>query len=159
VQRPHIQEIVDTDLSALRIVGRWVERYRPIQKRANVPRLLEEFSRSLYEEIDYLNEGENAERFAENFKDDPEVRVPHVVWSHTTRRVLTLEDVGGIKITDYASIEAAGIDRAEVASRLLNTYFKQIFEDAFFMRIHTPVICSWRLGRHKAKPIPGSWYS
>lgn len=132
VQRPHIQEIVDTDLSALRIVGRWVERYGPIQKRANVPRLLEEFSRSLYEEIDYLNEGKNAERFAENFKDDPEVRVPHVVWSHTTRRVLTLEDVGGIKITDYASIEAAGIDRAEVASRLLNTYFKQIFEDAFF---------------------------
>ncbi|MEN6570825.1 MAG: AarF/ABC1/UbiB kinase family protein [Anaerolineaceae bacterium] len=132
VQRPHIDEIVETDLSAIRIVGRWVEKYRPIRKHVNVPRLLEEFSRSLYEEIDYLHEGHNAEKFAENFKEDPNVRVPHVVWSHTTRRVLILEDVGGIKITDYAAIEAAGINRAEVAKRLLDTYLKQVFEDAFF---------------------------
>jgi predicted unusual protein kinase regulating ubiquinone biosynthesis (AarF/ABC1/UbiB family) len=94
--------------------------------------LMEEFSRSLYEEIDYLNEGKNAETFAENFKEKPEVRVPRVIWSHTTKRVLTLEDVGGIKITDYAAIEAAGIDRTEVAKRLLDTYLKQIFEDGFF---------------------------
>lgn len=132
VQRPHIEEIVNIDLSALYIVGRWVENYRPISKRANVPKLMEEFSRSLYEEIDYLHEGNNAEEFAENFKEDVKVRVPHVIWSHTTKRVLTLEDVGGIKITDYAAIEAAGIDRAEVAKRLLDTYLKQIFEDGFF---------------------------
>jgi predicted unusual protein kinase regulating ubiquinone biosynthesis (AarF/ABC1/UbiB family) len=132
VQRPHIEEIVETDLAALKIVGRWVQNYPPIKKRANVPMLMEEFSRSLYEEIDYLNEGKNAETFAENFKEKPEVRVPRVIWSHTTKRVLTLEDVGGIKITDYAAIEAAGIDRTEVAKRLLDTYLKQIFEDGFF---------------------------
>ncbi|HTX78720.1 MAG TPA: AarF/ABC1/UbiB kinase family protein, partial [Longilinea sp.] len=132
VQRPHIEEIVDVDLSALKIVGGWLQRYPPIAKRANVPRLIEEFSRSLNEEIDYLHEGKNAETFAENFKDDPGVRVPKVIWSHTTRRVLTLEDVGGIKITDYAAIEAAGIDRSEVATRLLDTYLKQVFEDGFF---------------------------
>ncbi len=132
VQRPLIDEIIETDLSALRIVGRWVERYQPISKRANVPKLLEEFSRSLYEEIDYMHEGKNAETFAANFKDDPKVRVPRVIWSHTTKRVLTLEDVGGIKITDYAAIEDAGIDRGEVATRLFDTYLKQIFEDGFF---------------------------
>lgn len=132
VQRPRIEEIVKVDLAALRIVGGWLQRYRPIRKHANVPRLLDEFSRSLYEEIDYLNEGKNAETFAENFKEVPGVRVPKVIWDHTTRRVLTLEDVGGIKITDYAVIEAAGIDRAEVAKRLLDTYLKQIFEDGFF---------------------------
>jgi len=132
VQRPRIEEIVAVDLAALRIVGGWLQRYRPIRKHANVPRLLDEFSRALYEEIDYLNEGKNAETFAENFKDDAKVRVPQVIWSHTTRRVLTLEDVGGIKITDYAAIEAAGIDRAAVAKRLLDTYLKQIFEDGFF---------------------------
>ena len=132
VQRPHIEEIVAVDLAALRIVGGWLQRYRPIRKHANVPRLLDEFSRALYEEIDYLNEGKNAETFGENFKDDAKVRVPQVIWSHTTRRVLTLEDVGGIKITDYAAIEAAGIDRAAVAKRLLDTYLKQIFEDGFF---------------------------
>ena len=132
VQRSRIEEMVATDLSALKIVGGWLEKYRPISKRANVPMLLEEFSRSIYEEMDYINEGKNAEKFAENFKEDPRVRVPLVVWSHTRRRVLTLEDVEGIKITDYAAIEAAGIDRSEVAHRLLDTYLQQIFEDAFF---------------------------
>ena len=132
VQRPQIEELVKTDLAALKVVGRWIEKHPPIKKRVNVPRLMEEFSQSLYEEMDYLNEGKNAEKFAENFKDHKEVRVPQVIWSHTTQRVLTLEDVGGIKITDYAAIEAAGIDRDEVARRLLDTYLKQIFEDGFF---------------------------
>jgi predicted unusual protein kinase regulating ubiquinone biosynthesis (AarF/ABC1/UbiB family) len=132
VQRPHIPQIVDVDLQALRVVGRWVQYYRPVRKRANVPALLEEFSRSLYEEMDYLAEGRNAETFAENFKNDPGVCVPRVVWSHTTRRVLTLENVTAIKVTDYSAIEAAGLDRAQVAQRLFKTYLKQIFEDHFF---------------------------
>ncbi len=55
-----------------------------------------------------------------------------MVWSHTTRRVLTLQDVSAIKITDYAAIDAAGIDRREVARRLFDTYLKQVFEDGFF---------------------------
>jgi predicted unusual protein kinase regulating ubiquinone biosynthesis (AarF/ABC1/UbiB family) len=58
--------------------------------------------------------------------------VPGVIWSHTTLRVLTLEDVGAVKITDYTGIEAAGISRAEVARRLLDVYLKQVFEDGFF---------------------------
>jgi predicted unusual protein kinase regulating ubiquinone biosynthesis (AarF/ABC1/UbiB family) len=132
VQRPQIEEIVKVDLAALTIVGGWLEKYPAISKHASVPRLLEEFSRSLYEEIDYMHEGNNAEIFAEYFKDDPHVRVPQVIWSHTTRRVLTLEDVCGIKITDYAAIEAAGINRHEVAERLVDTYLQQVFEDAFF---------------------------
>jgi predicted unusual protein kinase regulating ubiquinone biosynthesis (AarF/ABC1/UbiB family) len=132
VQRPHIEEIVKVDMAALRIVGGWLQKYPPIRKRADVPKLMEEFSRSLYEEIDYLHEGKNAEIFAENFSDIQNVRVPKVIWSHTTKRVLTLEDVGGIKITDYEAIEAVGIDRTEVAKRLLNTYLKQVFEDGFF---------------------------
>jgi predicted unusual protein kinase regulating ubiquinone biosynthesis (AarF/ABC1/UbiB family) len=132
VQRPHIQDIVEADLAALRVAGGWLQRVKAVRRHANVPALIDEFSRSLYEEIDYLREGKNAERFAANFKDMPEVVVPTVVWSHTTRRVLTLEDVGSIKITDYAGIEAAGISRAEVADKLVDVYMKQIFEDGFF---------------------------
>ena len=132
VQRPHIEDIVNVDLSAIRIVGGWLQKYKPIQKHANVSKLLEEFSDSLYEEIDYINEGKNAEVFAENFRDLPNVCVPKVIWSRTTKRVLTLENVMGIKITDYDAIEAAGIDRSAVAKRLFNTYLKQIFEDRFF---------------------------
>lgn len=132
IQRPNIQQIVETDLSALRVVSRWINYYPPIRKRADIPALLDEFSRSLHEEIDYLNEGKNAETFAANFAGSPQVRVPRVYWGTTTRCVLTLEEVQGIKITDYERIEAAGISRAEVAERLFNTYLKQIFEDCYF---------------------------
>jgi predicted unusual protein kinase regulating ubiquinone biosynthesis (AarF/ABC1/UbiB family) len=132
VQRPDIETIVATDLAALRTVGNWLHRYRPIRRRADVPKLLEEFTRILYEEMDYLAEGRNAETFAANFADRPGVLVPHVAWSYTTRRVLTLEDVYGIKITNYDAITAAGVDRAEVARRLFNTYLQQIFDDGFF---------------------------
>ena len=106
-------------------------RYRPIREHADVPALLREFSTTLYEEIDYEQEADNAEIFYENFADDPDVHVPRVVRALSTRRVLTLEDVYAIKITDYDEITAAGIDRGEVAERLLGTYLQQIFEDGF----------------------------
>jgi predicted unusual protein kinase regulating ubiquinone biosynthesis (AarF/ABC1/UbiB family) len=132
VQRPEIQKIVEADLAAVRAAGAWLQRFRSVRRHADVPGLIEEFSRSLFEELDYVHEGKNAERFAANFADRAEVVVPGVVWSHTTRRVLTLEDVGAIKITDYRAIEDAGIDRGEVAEKLLDVYLKQVFEDAFF---------------------------
>jgi predicted unusual protein kinase regulating ubiquinone biosynthesis (AarF/ABC1/UbiB family) len=132
IQRPHIEQLIEVDLSALRQVGGWLKKYPPVAKRVDVPALIEEFSTTIREEVDYLAEGRNAEIFSENFKDLHQVHVPRVAWSHTTRRVLTLEDVFAIKITDYEAISAAGIDRQEVANVLLDTYLKQIFEDGFF---------------------------
>jgi predicted unusual protein kinase regulating ubiquinone biosynthesis (AarF/ABC1/UbiB family) len=132
VQRPDIEKIINTDMAALRTVGDWLRRYRPINRRVDVRVLLGEFDRILHEEIDYLAEGRNAETFSTNFSGDASVRVPYVVWTHTTKRVLTLENVWAIKITDYESLEKAGIDRAEVASKLFDVYLKQIFDDRFF---------------------------
>ena len=131
VQRPFIESIVEVDLSALKRVGNWLMRYRPVREHADVPALLLEFSATVREEIDYLNEAGNAEKFFKNFKDDPDVHVPRVVKSHSTLRVLTLEDVYAIKITDYAEITKVGIERGHVAKKLLDTYLKQIFEDGF----------------------------
>jgi len=132
IQRPHIQQIVEADLAAIRVAGRWLQRMESVRRHVHLPALIDEFSRTLFEEIDYVQEGKNAERLAASFKGREEVRVPDVIWSHTTRRVLTLQDVGAIKITNYAAIEAAGIDRGKVANRLLDTYLKQVFEDGFF---------------------------
>jgi predicted unusual protein kinase regulating ubiquinone biosynthesis (AarF/ABC1/UbiB family) len=132
VQRPNVEALIATDLAALRTVGGWLRRYPPIRRRADVPALLAEFTRILYAEIDYVAEGGNAEAFAANFAGDPGVRVPAVVWTHTTKRALTLEDVYAIKITDYAAITAAGIDRADVAERLFQTYLTQIFAHGLF---------------------------
>ena len=132
IQRPFIDQLIEVDLSAIRQVGGWLQKYPPLAKRVEVPSLIEEFSTSIREEVDYLAEGRNAEIFAENFKEVARVHVPRVVWTHTTRRVLTLEDVFAIKITDYEAITVAGINRSEVANALLDTYLKQIFEDGFF---------------------------
>ena len=131
VQRPDIPGIIEADLAAIRVAARWLARSRTVRKHVNVPALLEEFARSLSEEIDYLREGANVERFARNFAAQPDVRVPAVVWSHTTRRVLTLEDVGAIKIMDGPALGAAGVSRRRVAERLMATYLKQVFEDGF----------------------------
>ena len=132
IQRPFIEQLIEVDLSALRRFGGWLKRYKPVAKRVNVPALIEEFSAITHAEVDYIAEGRNAELFADNFKEIRKVHVPRVVKSLTTRRVLVLEDVYSIKITDYDSIIKAGIDRADVAKELLDTYLKQIFEDGFF---------------------------
>ena len=132
VQRPHIEAVVEVDLAALRRVGGWLQRYKPVSERANVPGLIEEFATTTLEEIDYLAEAGNAEAFSANFADNPRVHVPCAVWELSTRRVLTLEDVSAIKLGDYDAITAAGIDRARVAEVLVETYMQQIFEDGFF---------------------------
>lgn len=131
IQRPHIQQVIEVDLAALRRVGRWLTRYRPIASRANVPGLIEEFAHTSLNEVEYLAEAANAERFAENFAADPRVKVPRIVWELTSRRVLTLEDVSAIKIADHAAITAAGIDRGQVATVLVESYLQQIFQDSF----------------------------
>lgn len=132
IQRPFIDQLIDVDFSALRRVAGWLQRYEPIRKRVDVPALIEELSDTVHREVDYLTEGQNAEKFGANFVTRKRVHVPRIAWSHTTKRVLTLENVYAIKITDYEAISASGIDRSEVANVLFDTYLKQIFEDQFF---------------------------
>jgi predicted unusual protein kinase regulating ubiquinone biosynthesis (AarF/ABC1/UbiB family) len=132
VQRPFIEQVVEVDLAALRRVGGWLQRYKPVSKRADVPALVEEFAATTREEIDYIAEAKNAETFSANFESNPRIHAPQVVWDLSTRRVLTLENVAAIKLGDYEAITAAGIDRAAVAKCLLDAYMQQILEDGFF---------------------------
>lgn len=132
VQRPGIGEVVDTDLSALRKVARWLMRFRFIADRVDASALVEEFGRISRLEIDYLNEGANAERFAEESGEDPRIGYPRVAWEQTTRRVLTLSDVSAVKIKDLEGIRAAGIDPGQVARELASVLFDQLFGTGFF---------------------------
>jgi predicted unusual protein kinase regulating ubiquinone biosynthesis (AarF/ABC1/UbiB family) len=153
IQRPGIRELIAVDLKALARVLGWLKRYRPISRRANLDALFEEFSSTIWEELDYLQEAENAGRFADMLHGDPGIRVPSVFQEHTTRSVITLEDVYFIKITDYAAIEGAGVDRSEVADRLFRTYLLQIFQEGFFhadphpgnLFVEPPGTEGWRL--------------
>ncbi len=132
VLRPGIEQIVEVDLAALRRVGRWASRVKLINRRADAPALVEEFATTSLEEIDYVHEAINVERFAGDFADDPRVRTPVVVWERSARRVLTLSDVTAIKITDVDALLAAGIDPNAVAAELARATFEQIFVAGFF---------------------------
>jgi len=132
VLRPGIHSLVATDLKALGVVAGWAMKLPFIRRRANVPALLDEFSVVLWRELDYRQEARNAERFQAMFAADPGVYIPQVYPAYSTGCVLTLEDVSAIKITDYAAISAAGVDRRDVARRLVDTYLEMVFIERFF---------------------------
>ena len=132
VLRPGIEQIVEVDIKALRQVGRILARVKLVSRRADAPALVEEFAQTCYEEINYLNEAQNLERFAKNFENDTRVNPPEIVWERTSRRVLTLSDVTAIKITDVESLEKAGINPSAVATELARITFEQFFVTGFF---------------------------
>lgn len=131
VQRPRIECLVETDLAAIRLAVNWLKLYPPVSKRVDLGRLYDEFSHTTRRELDFVQEGRNADRFAADFASDQGVYIADVYWDYTTRRVLTLENVASIKIDDLLAIEAAGISRAQVARKLYDTYLEQIFVHSF----------------------------
>ena len=132
VQRPHIEQLVRMDLGSLKFVIRVISRFVATGTFIDLMGVYREFERTVYEEIDYVTEAANCKRFQEMFQDDPTIYIPAVYEDFTTRRVLVLEWIDGIKINDYAALEAAGIDRLEVANRTVQAYFHQFFDEGFF---------------------------
>ncbi|MEN9938011.1 MAG: hypothetical protein RLZZ387_4590 [Chloroflexota bacterium] len=132
VQRPRIDEIVEIDLSAIHWAVRLVKNYPLIRRRADLERLFEEFARVLREELDYVQEAQSGLTFRANFATTPGVAFPEPYPERSTRRVLVMERMAGIKISDYAALGRAGVNRAELATRLNNAFLKQFFLDGFF---------------------------
>lgn len=132
IQRPGIEAIVTVDLAAIRTGVSWLKRYGPIRRRADLDALFAEFSRTLYQELDYLAEGRNAEKFAADFADWKEIRIPKIHWELSTRRVLVMDDIGAIKISDVAAYTAQGVSAPAVAQTLFKFYLQQVFVNGFF---------------------------
>ena len=132
VQRTNIEQLVRMDLNSLKFVIRVITRFVNTGNLIDLMSFYREFERTVYEEIDYITEAANCKRFQEMFQDDPTIYIPKVYDEYTTRRVLVLEWIDGIKINEYAALEAAGIDRLEVANRTVQAYFHQFFEEGFF---------------------------
>jgi len=132
VQRPGIDVLVAVDLEAVRTAVRWLKRWGPIRRRADVDALYDEFCRTLNMELDYLAEGRNIERFRSDFKDWETIRISRVHWELTTRRVLTMEDIGAVKVSDAPGYQAQGVLASEVALTLYDFYLQQVFINGFF---------------------------
>lgn len=132
VQRPFIDKIIEVDLSAVTWVVRLIKNYPPIRRRADMEALLTEFGRVLIQELDYISEAKNAQTFRENFAGVDGVYIPEPIPELTRRRVLVMERISGVKISDLATLDSLGISRLELASRLANVYLKQFYIDGLF---------------------------
>lgn len=132
VRRPGAVAQIHEDLEILQNLAERADKRWDAARQYNLPGIVEEFSRTLRAELDYLQEGRNAERFAADFADSPDVAVPQVFWETTTSRVLTLERMHGIRVDDLPALDAAGIDRNQLARRGADLILTMVFENRFF---------------------------
>ncbi len=132
IQRPNSDQLVRMDLQTLKFVIWVITRFVGMNDFIDLMSVYYEFERMIYEEIDYVREAANAKRFKEMFKHDPMIYIPRVYDQYVSRRVLVLEWIDGIKINDYAALDAAGINRLEVAKCTVCAYFYQFFKAGFF---------------------------
>jgi predicted unusual protein kinase regulating ubiquinone biosynthesis (AarF/ABC1/UbiB family) len=132
VQRPNLLPIITLDLFLMRWATTWITPFLPLNLGHNLMIVVDEFGVKLFEEIDYINEGRNAEKFAANFQDDPEIKVPAIYWRYTSRNVLTLEWINGIKLTDVEGIQRAGLNPDSIIRVCVNAGMRQLLEFGFF---------------------------
>ena len=133
VQRPGLTRLFTIDLEICRGIAEFFQYHT----RWGGPGrdwigIYEECRSTLWEEVDYLNEGRNADTFRRNFRDMPQIAVPKVYWRYTSPRLLTLEYLPGIKISDYEALSAAGLDRKLLARLGAEAYLRQLLKDGFF---------------------------
>lgn len=132
VQRPGLEGLFNLDFEVLHQVVRTGKRYLPDLKKYDLEAIYQEFFELLFQEIDYIHEGKNADRFRENFKSYSRILVPTIYWQYTTKKILTLEYLPGIKVDDRASLEAQGIALDDIIQLGICSYLKQLLIDGFF---------------------------
>ncbi|MEM1169877.1 MAG: AarF/ABC1/UbiB kinase family protein [Cyanobacteria bacterium P01_H01_bin.35] len=132
VQRPNLLPIITLDLFLMRWTASWLAPWLPLNLGHDLSLIVDEFGTKLFEEIDYINEGRNAERFATYFADDPSVKIPSIYWRYTTTHVLTLEWIDGLKLLDTERIQAAGLDTDTLITVGVTSGLRQLLEFGFF---------------------------
>ncbi|HEX5873175.1 MAG TPA: AarF/ABC1/UbiB kinase family protein [Pyrinomonadaceae bacterium] len=133
VQRPNLHKTIEFDVAILFRLVKLTNRFFPrANENADWEGMLREFHSTIFEEMDYVKEGRNADRFRYNFRTWRAIRVPKIYWSHTTTRVLTLDFIRGTKVVDIEGLRANRISPVKVNRLLIRTYLTQLLEDGFF---------------------------
>ena len=128
VQRPNIRETIMDDIDIMYHLAQLFAKHSAALKNINLKAIIGEFERYTKEELDYNIEGRHISRFYRNFQDDMSVRVPKVYWDYSSKRVLTMSFIEGVKIGELKG----QFDRKKVAKTIINSYFKQVFDFGFF---------------------------
>lgn len=132
IQRPGIEDIIETDISILESLAARLERTVPESRIYNPAGIVQDFAGQIRKELDFIKDGRNADRFRKNFEGIEGVRFPKIYWNCSGRRMLTMEFIVGVKVTNVDEIRNMGIDPVTIAGVGFDSYLKQIFEDGFF---------------------------
>ncbi len=132
VQRPHLRPVITLDLYLMRWAASWLAPWLPLNLGHDLTLIVDEFGTKIFEEIDYINEGRNAEKFASNFRNDLQVKVPSIYWRYTNTHVLTLEWIDGFKLTDTKRIREVGLDPEGIIKIGVTSGLQQLLEHGFF---------------------------
>jgi len=132
VKRPGVEKYLIQDISILKSLAHLLEKHVPESRIFNPTAIVEEFSRTVRRELDFTIEAYNAVRLAENFKGSRLLYIPEIYLEYTSKGVLTMERLSGIRIAEVGMLEAAGYDRSQLAKNGAEAFFKQVLEDGFF---------------------------
>jgi len=132
IRRPHIDRMIEADLSILRMLASLFDRYFPEYERLKAPRVVEEFAVTILGELNLRSEGAHASRFADQIKDLQGVGVPKVFWDYTNTEVLVTERIHGIPIDERDALMAAGHDPFTLCKNLQNMFFNMVFVHGYF---------------------------
>lgn len=132
IQRPAISNLIETDLNILSDLAKLIEKHIPESQLYNPVGIVDEFARTIRQELDFIREARNMDKFRQNFEDDDTIYVPKVYWKLTTSNVLTMEYIDGIKLKNLDKLKEAGLDKRVIAINGAKTTLKQMFEHGFF---------------------------
>jgi len=132
IQRPGIAPAIRTDLEILRNLAGIAEARFEWARRYQLQGMIAELGRALLQELDYQIEGRNTDQVARQFIGDPNVHVPAIHWAHTSKRVLVMEFLEGVKVSQRERLVRDGADLKALAERILNALFRQMFIEGFF---------------------------
>jgi len=132
VQRPDIRKMIETDIDILYSLAQLANRYMQDIKFFDPITIVDEFSKTITKEIDFTYEAHNIDKFRKNFKDSTAVHIPRIYWEYTKSRVITTEEITGIRMSDYLTQPHSDEEKKAVAANGANAILQQIFIDGFF---------------------------
>lgn len=132
IQRPDISETIEMDTIIIENMARRFEKVNPALKAYNLTGLVDDFSKMMKRELDYIAEGKNADIFRRNFKNKPDIKFPKIYWEYSGSKLLMMEYIEGVRADNVEGIKIYGYDPKKYADLGFETYLKMIFEDGFF---------------------------
>lgn len=131
-QKPNSREIIENDVKIMKFLADRMDKYISATRTYNLPAIVSEFERSIFKEIDYMKELMNLQNLSRNFKDVDYIKIPDAYENYCSEKVITMELIKGVKITDLIERDYPKIDKKKIASYGVKSYFKQVLIDGFF---------------------------